>query len=319
MPKYFGYEKYIIKELEKRGAHVDLIFENLFDINTIYRFIRVFSTEFVNFLFYHYYMKKIQQIELDLLDSIIVIRGSTLTEPILEFLEENTKKSCKFIMYQWDSISNNPNALLIADYFDKILTFDPSDALKYSWIYRPLFYIPSLCNNENKKYIDVLYICSLHSKRLKILEKLKKYCEVNKLHIKYSVYAKPIIYIKFRFFDGKPDYKGTCFRDLSFKSLSLEETYKLYSSSKCVVDFAHPNQKGLTMRSIESVFSGCKLYTNNTTVVESDFYDKNNINVYEDVFIDLDLSFIFEPIHELNANLCDYYSLNHWIDDVFEI
>ena len=44
---------------------------------------------------------------------------------------KNKFSGAKFIMYQWDSCSNSPNALEIAKYFDKIFTFDREDANKY--------------------------------------------------------------------------------------------------------------------------------------------------------------------------------------------
>ena len=42
-------------------------------------------------------------------------------------------------LYFWDSIENAPRARRIAPLFDQVATFDPVDAEKLGWIYRPLF------------------------------------------------------------------------------------------------------------------------------------------------------------------------------------
>ena len=98
------------------------------------------------------------------------------------------------------------------------------------------------------------------------------------------------------------------------KSLSLEETYKIYSRSRIIVDYTHPNQTGFTMRTIEALGNRCKLVTNNQLIKSADFYNPHNVYVYEGTNVEIPLKFINSEYEDVNKKIYNYYSLNGWIN-----
>ena len=279
LPKYFGYEKYIKKEFENKGYSVKIIYENIDNISIWYRFVMCFLKSKKDKELTKYYRREMKTLD-DKISKVVVIHGSTLTQNVMNDIKHKWPNA-KLIMYQWDSVKNNPNAIQIAKFFDKKLTFDMDDAEEYGWDYRPLFYIPELCSNLRKN-IDFTYICFLHSNRVKIFNKLKMIKEDMNLVGFMHIFMFKLVFFRHKYLMKDPIYKEIRLKDVSFNELTLEETNQIYDRSKIIIDFTHPDQKGYTMRTIESLGHKCKLITNNEKIKEADFYDKNNMLVYQE-------------------------------------
>lgn len=314
-PKFYGYEDYIASELKGRGATVYLIYENLEWIKVTYRIVYSYLPRQKDKLLSHYYRKKLIKIAAEL-DYFIVIRGSSLSPEIMTWIHSKTSKSCRYIMYQWDGVKNNRTAADIAPFFDRVLTFDQQDSVKYKWIYRPLFYIPQFVNKGIKKDIDVLFICALHSNRAKVLNLLKNEANKKGLNLKTVVHFNRFLYYKYKYINKTNDALNTNSKDLTFKRLTIEESYKLYSRSKVVVDYTNTNQTGFTIRTIESLGNGCKLITNNYRIKDADFYDERNIYVYDEDSFSVPEDFISMPYVMISDTLYEKYSLINWINDL---
>jgi hypothetical protein len=263
-----------------------------------------------------YYRKAIKQLQ-DKPDIVLVIRGSTISQDTLSFMRNGIAADSQYIMYQWDAVKNNPNALEIASYFDSIYTFDLADAKTYGWKYRPLFFISRFADKSTRKMTDISFIGSMHSMRYKVLTNLKQTCEKRNLKLYTHLYINRIVYIKHKSIVKKAEFKEISKNDLNFKSLSLEDTYAIYRNSKIIVDYTHPEQTGFTMRTIEALGNGCKLITNNPLVKNADFYDPNNILVYEGTNVEIPDWFIKTPYNMPDESVYQKYSLTHWLEDLF--
>ena len=315
-PKYYGYEDYIRQCLEKQGATVYCIYENLDEVSFFYRFIYVYVPKKKREVLDRYYIRNLKKFGRDI-DYVFAIRASSLSEKILHFMKKYYSKECQYIMYQWDGIKNNPNALSISKEFDKVFTFDLTDSHEMGWTYRPLFFINDLLDIRRKRTNDVLYICSLHSQRVDVLNKLKKICEKKGLTLHSHMYSKKLIYYKRKYLNKKEEYINSSDRDVSFHSLSIKDSYKLYGNSKVVVDFTHPGQTGYTMRTIECVGNKCKLVTNNEFIKTADFYDPHNVYIYSGTNVSIPEEFITQPYTEVDSGLYKYYSLEGWVETIF--
>ena len=84
------------------------------------------------------------------------------------------------------------------------------------------------------------------------------------------------------------------------------------------MDYTHPGQTGFTMRTIEALGNGCKLITNNPLVKDADFYDPNNILVYEGTDVEIPEWFVQTPYRKPDDAIYRKYSLTQWIADIFE-
>ncbi|MBP3742501.1 MAG: hypothetical protein J6J00_05885 [Treponema sp.] len=313
-PKFFNYEVFIKERLESKGAKVFLIYENLDEINILYRFVYVYLKKLKQRISNHHYNSSLKRIK-EKIDIVLVIRGSSITELIMDKMH-NKYPDAFFVMYQWDSIKNNKNAELIAKYFNKCLTFDKDDARNKNWQYRPLFYVRST-KNINKD-IDVAYICSIHSERIQILNKLINICKDKKLSLFTHVFTKRIIYLKRKYLDKAQEYMIAENKYIKFYSLSSNNLFDIYARSKIVVDYTNPNQKGLTMRTIECLGNNCKLVTNNSNLKDENIFNDSNYYIYQGTNVEIPDYLSSEPYEELNKAIYDYYSLDGWIETILE-
>lgn len=314
-PAFFGYERLILKELENRGAEITIGFENREQYNYLYRVFNTYCKRIKKYIDIFYYKKLIQN---SMFDYIFIIRGSNITPEIMGLIKAHQNSGCKTILYQWDSTDYNPNCLAIYKLFDKVLTFDIRDAEKYGWIYRPLFFDGKLIPEMMKKEYDFSFTGSLHTNRLKILHTMIDYCRKRNLKLYYHIFSKKFIYLKKKYFDRDPAYLEARKSDVSFKTLSIEECYANYNNSKIVVDYTANEQTGFTMRTIECLGCKCKLLTNNKRIVEADFYNSDNIYVYDENDFHIPDYFIKSRYKELNKDMYEYYSLKEWINNIFE-
>ena len=314
-PKFYGYEEKIISELQKQGATVYMIYENIEWVKVSYRIVYVYFPRFKERMIVSYYKKNLEKL-LEDMDLFFVIRGSSLTPSIMEWVKKKKRKACRFIMYQWDGVKNNKSILNIVSYFDRVSTFDVEDAKNYGWVYRPLFYIPEFTCSSVKKDIDFLFICALHSNRVKILNELKKTTADKGYSLKKVMVLNKVLYYKYKYIDKKSEVINANNGDLTFKPLSIENSYKLYARSKIVVDYTNKNQTGFTMRTLEAFGNHCKLMTNNRNIIDADFYDERNILIYDEDNLLIPDDFVLSKYHSTSDDLYNRYTLKSWINDL---
>ena len=314
LPKFFGYERIIASHLRKVGATVTVIYENMDEVSYFYRMINAYFPRKMPKIMNRYFLKRLVPIA-NKLDYVLLIRGEFLNPEVLEILKNKTRDGCKFCMYQWDSVKNNCNAIIIKDFFDCVSTFDPVDSKKFGWKYRPLFFVPELIE-KTAENIDVLYMCSLHSKRIEVLNKLKKLCSEKRLKLYRWVYSKKLVYYKRKYLNKRSGYISANDSDISSKVMDVRVTYSFYNRSKIIVDYTHPGQDGFTMRTIEALGCGKKLVTNNNNVLEADFYNPNNIYVYSAENLEIPDAFINAEYCAIDKTVYNKYDIDEWIRSI---
>jgi len=88
--------------------------------------------------------------------------------------------------------------------------------------------------------------------------------------------------------------------------------------SKIVIDIQHPNQTGLTMRTIEAIGSYTKILTTNHDIINYDFYNPNNVLIIDRNNPQFDNDFFSKPIVPYEKDLYYKYSIEGWIDFLFD-
>lgn len=314
MPFYFDYHKIIKANIEERGGSIYFIDEDVNEFSFANKFISVYARNLYEKKLHTYFVEQFQKLPSHI-DYILIIKGSTLREKELTFLKG---KYCdaEFIMYQWDSVANYPYAVEIAKWCNKKITFDPIDAQKFQWKYRPLFFDPNLCDYQTKRDIDISFVCSLHSERVRAYQNLKKDAEIKKFNVFTYLYSNKWSYYRQRFLKRNKLFAISS-KEVKFEIMSADKTSDIYNRSKCVLDFKFSGQEGLTIRSIESFGHHCKLITNNKQVVHEDFYNPQNVYIYDMGNFDIPLDFVITPYYPLPDEVYYKYSVSGWIDDVF--
>ena len=89
--------------------------------------------------------------------------------------------------------------------------------------------------------------------------------------------------------------------------------------SDIVVDYAHPEQSGFTMRTCEAIGHRCKLVTNNKIVTEADFYKESNVYIYDLDDFRVPDYFIDSSYEELSREVYERYSIESWLREIIDI
>lgn len=304
---FYDYESNIQIEIQKKGYKVHYIntVTNSFVPRLLSRIkCNKLSDKLRNRLIY-------RQILLapDKVDKVVIIIGDNLYYNHFELLKKKYP-SAPIILYLWDDIKRVRNFEILQKYTDSVLTFDSYDAREYNYKLRPLFYRTDIASKFDKVW-DVAFIGWHHSVRYKILHDLKKILNENNVTYKFILVTRPWLYFWDRFIKRSIDPKDSDF--FVFHDLNYNNYLKILGSSNVMIDIQHPGQKGLTMRTIETLASTRKIMTTNAAINEYDF-DQRNIYVLGEKISDIDISFFKDTLfYEQDMRR---YTLSQFVDDV---
>ena len=320
MPCFYSYTRAIVKAIENLGFKVSVYYEE--PDRYIFLFMRklqrIIKTNFFNFLFNQYLLKRILGSK-QKFDVLIVIIGNILNTQFVQHLKDRVLNSNgRSIYYTWDSLIMMEHKGYLAEAFDRRFSFDSEDVRKYKgWILLPLFYsdeysIKTL--QPLRPVYDMACICSFNKYRYEIIKKIQK--------------ANPELRICIKMYIGKGLYwmkkaMDTFYSDLdlsflTFEPLTHQEIINLYVNSKVILDVTAKDQSGLSMRTIESIGMMKKIATNNRYIREYDFFSSKNVFIYgeEDNFV-IDKDWLDQK-YELDSKIYNKYSIDSWVHTILE-
>ena len=319
--RFFGYEEEIRSKLLELGAEVDYYDQRPSNSFLVKGLIRI-NKHFLLRTIKKYYLGLIEKTRTTRYDFVLFISPEVITKNA--FLElKKTQSNARFILYMWDSFRNKgKNIEDISPFFDYRYSFDKEDCDVARWnlVYRPLFFLNAYAHvrdNEKPKY-DLLFIGTIHSDRYKILSRLRDICAEQKLsHFYYMFFPSKLLFYLKRIVD--PILWRSRSTDFRFDALKKNEIVDYVEKSNVVVDIQHPNQIGLTIRTIEVLGAKRKLLTTNKDIVNYDFYNPNNIQVLDRDKVNVDISFFKKEMVELDETIYKKYSIDGWISVVFSL
>lgn len=321
-PYFFGYEQAIKRELAERGGIVDYLQENIDSASFFQKMVNKLPEKEQSKIRTTYFINLLKRYNLSEYDYVFGIRLDLFNKQILEYLKKKCKKAY-FILYFWDSVSNMRNPCKIAEYFDKVYTFDPFDYKQNKdkgWLFRPLFYTNEYAELQDvsEKDIDILMVASLSPSRANVYLLLKNYARRHGLKLVAYFYIKPYVYFVNMFKNS--GYRKIDKAVIHSHGISTAEICKLLSRTKCVFDCASPTQTGLTMRTIECLGARKKIITTNDTVRNYDFYNNKNIKLFSEKDMDSVLDFVNGGAYQkLSDDIYFKYSIKGWIEEIFDI
>lgn len=174
----------------------------------------------------------------------------------------------------------------------KVSTFDFQDATKYDL---------KLRKNINRK-IDLkidssidydFYFVGAPKGRKNMLQQLYDFLTLKGFTVKFILVESPKDYV------------------------SQMDNIKLSSKTRCIVDINAPNQTGLTLRPFDALFLKKKLLTNNTNIINTDFYEENNIYIFNENNMNGILEFMTKPYKDIPDRIVNQYEINQWLIDYF--
>lgn len=321
-PSFFGYYKEIKKGLEREGAIVEYICDAPSNSNISKALCRI-NKNFVKIAINKYFNEIVMpQVKAQNYDYVFVIAGMTFSFfPGMIKKIRGLCKETKFILYQWDGENNINFVKDIHDYFDDIYSFDRIDCLNNSkYKFLPLFYtqIYETIGKSKKEEIeyDVSYVGTAHPQKIKnINEMSEKYSNMLKRQFIYHYMPSKLKYYYHKLTSA--EYKDVKLSDLKTEKLSTEEMMDVFKKSKCIFDSPQKGQNGLTIRTIECLGAKRKIITTNKDIINYDFYNPNNILVYEGDEKEI-LDFFESEYEDVSIGVYEKYSLKNWLKVIFK-
>ncbi|MFC0875928.1 hypothetical protein ACE01N_05015 [Saccharicrinis sp. FJH2] len=317
-PKFFNYDVIIKQKLESLGAEVYLFDDRPFNSAFIKGLIRI-NRKLLSFYINKYYNNILYKSKSVIYDYVFFLKGESITENIIAKFRDKYSEA-KFILYLWDSVKNNNNSG-IYKYFDKILTFDKGDALKFEeFVFRPLFYFDiykKIAQAEKQDFLyKFLFIGTAHVDRITILKRIVQQVkgESNSFRIVLYMPSKILFWYR-KLFDR--NFRGVKISEIEFTPVGHDELVELMKQSSIVIDIQHPKQTGLTMRTLEVLGAKKKMITTNAEIEKYDFFNTDNICVVDRYNPFVPQDFLESDYHEIPFNIYDKYSLESWLVDCF--
>ncbi len=318
-PMFFGYEKLIKDELERKGALVDYFNDrpdNSFLTKSLVRIDRRLLAKKTN----RYYENIIKVTNSHLYDYILIVRGEAISQSMLRKLRL-TQPQARLCLYLWDSMHYNPNARNILNEFDCAFSFDRSDVENNSRLeFLPLFYGRDFDRSAawtGPHTYDACFIGTIHTDRYKVLEKILDDLKSRERRVfVFCYYPSRILYRLRAFID--PGFRRFGKKYVSFVGMKLSDVVDKIADSKAVIDVNRPDQLGLTMRSLEAVGAQRKLITTNADIVNYDIYNPNAVLVVDRSHPYIDDVFLTENSLPFSSEIRDRYSVSAWVDRIFQ-
>ncbi len=248
------------------------------------------------------------------IDHVLVIKGEGLDATTVRLLRERQPRAT-LGLYLWDSVDNVKGARSIAPLFDAISSFDPVDSQENGWRYRPLFArnVALSAREQVQKDFDWCFVGTIHSDRHKVITRLRRSPGGQRSFV-FAYFQSPFVLRVRKLFDwtlwSAP--AGT----LSTVPMPAEDVAAVIARSRSVLDVEHPRQRGLTMRTIETLLTGKKLLSTNQHIVDCDLYDASRAQMIDRHAPTLQQAFLDSPVKPVPPELRARYTCEAWVSEL---
>jgi hypothetical protein len=316
-PVFFGYERIIVETLEGMGATVDYFSDRPgtdFFTKALIRVNRRLLAAKTN----RYYDSIIESARGKIYDHILIIRGEAISVQRLRRLRRE-HPNARASLYLWDSMHYNPNAQSLVPEFDQCYSFDRVDVEEHAQIeFLPLFYgggFDRSANDNSPAMYDACFIGTIHTDRYKVLERVIESLEAQgrRLFV-YCYYPSRTLFRLRSMID--PGFRLFGKKYVDFSGMQLTDVIDKIAASQAIIDVNRPNQRGLTMRSIEAVGAQRKLITTNEDIVNYDIYSPQGVSVIDRVSPDISGDFLDSEDVPFSDAVRDRYSMARWLSKV---
>lgn len=285
VPNYMDLYKPIVEGLTSKGHIVHVIFDKTFqkeDYNYPWlgmhdRIWRRWKCFFYG-TFRKYWEERLHSdLKLsDRYDVFLCVNGCSLCNYILNLIEKKNPKIRK-ILYLWDD-SSFYGYYQYAKRFDRVLTYDLDDSIKYQAEFLPIYWSNEPSDKKIKYTISM--VGTNHSNRLAIVSSIVSQLKNHKVEDYYfKVIDKSLLQSEF----------------VSHHIFPQDEMTKIMSQSKCILDIDRPSQSGTTPRLIWALALGKKVITTNTNIERMPFYSPESILIIDRNNPIIDFNFINNP------------------------
>lgn len=291
-----SFEKYFNTQMKKNDVDVESVRtpKNKLDV-LLYYIVRDLNLVSL----YKFWLKKWKS-KIKNYDNIIIFDNG-LTPILLEWIHRKNKNA-HIKIWLWN-IDNDYDI----DFYKKyaqVYCFDKKFAHKNKIFFIDQFYIPKKCE-DNVPIENGIFYVGADKKRYAILKKLAE--RLNKENIKYYFYLQK--------WNGEEYDKNDHVIHLSNQLMSYENVIKNIYKYNCILELNLEKQEGFTIRILEALWYKRKLITNNKSIKNFPFYNKNDFYILEDEERSLK-EFMEGEYKEIDEKLLKKYTYEHWLNKI---
>lgn len=317
-PNFFEYMLVLKHEIEQKGYKVDYVDDRPKFGLLGKSLLRLFPSK-MGFFVDRYVDNIIANYSSFKYDKILVILGQSFNQNHVKKLKSVFKDSV-FIYYARDSVKNFKNIKDIYGLFDYAYTFDPDDALKLkNFTFLPLFFSPTYI--KKKDFVDktnkALLIMTIKKGKLEHISPIINVLKKSEIQYKpYLFLQSRLVYLYYKITDKS--FRNYKCKDFIYKRLPYQQCLSLMNDYKYIIDIPMAGQKGLTIRTFETLNLQSKLITTNCDITKYDFYSDKDILVFNEKTSESNLNSFFSSNNFENLNL-EKYSVSSFLDVLLDL
>lgn len=319
-PQDFGFSDSIRSELTAIGYHViDLskINNNFKYPSFSIRIINLFRKIFLNDKKYKSEIRS-KVITANLIDELSKynnVQYALFIRPDLfplEFFKRIKNRFNKMVAYQWDGLNRYSNIADYIPFFHDFYAFDPTDIKSNNMIKgcTNFYFTRKITPLSFPSKASVFTINSYQKDKIKPLVEIKKTLEALSFPLNFIIYSK-----------NKKELKKV--NNLGFNTISSMVSYyenlNHVLSSSLLIDVQIHTQSGLSFRVFESIGYDKKLITTNKEIANYEFYNPNNILIWNNQSTQEFLNFYNTPYYPLSEEIKKKYALDNWVKFVLKL
>lgn len=275
-PSFFGYRDSVAAELRRQGEEV-VVMNDRPSESTLFKSLGKVSYGLVDAAIDRYSCDIARIASRGDFARVIYMGGMSFCFSRKQMERIRSASSAFFVAYLWDSLANCQRFGESASYFDNVMSFDPGDCVRGVTL-RPLFYRDALSSagpkTEDEFEYDACFIGTVH--QVSKFKTVLKVCD--------GLESEGLRVFKYFYIPGRTTALLRSFSDwaywgnnLQFEPIDPGKLKYVYEHSRSIIDAPQKGQRGLTMRSIESVGLKRKLITANQDVLNYDFAGEGRV------------------------------------------
>lgn len=228
---------------------------------------------------------------------LIIIDANVINSTLPQWLRKNKYKG-RIIYWYWNPVISCVNPKKIRRDLCELWSFDPIDCAKYDMNFNSQYYFSTIqLKKEYNMEYDVFFI-GREKGRLAYLTELEEIMKTKGLNTYFHIVN-----------ETKIKNQQYLYKPL----LPYEIVLDYIGHSKVVLDIVQDGQSGQTLRSMEALFFSKKLITNNRSIIDCNFYSKDNVFVLDVDDISKIKEFVDAPFKKIEDSIIKKYEFNEWI------
>ena len=219
---------------------------------------------------------------------------------LLQYLRKNTN-NCDIKLWFW----NVPNYdIEVYRKYCSMYCFDQEFCKEHSIKHIDQFYFPRVALVSDYSITNDVIFIGIDKNRNKILSEIAD--KLDAANINYQ----------FRLIDAESTNDTRI--EYEKEPLKYSEVVDICLSSKVILELVADNQRGLTWRALEALFFRKKLITNNKSIIDFDFYTRDNVFIYGMDNICMLREFIDQPFVGVDDKVMEKYTVQCWYKRIME-